>query len=552
MLLRAFWIWISLASGSSLRTTTLPLVRDLSLAYESRMILRAQIGTPPTIYRMQLTANSTAPIDIFHCVQKLSSTFGDADTIRFTQHAFVSDRRSMLRVGLRQACNVSERAPPDVDGTISLRDSAAPLWRAYPLVTLGRNFVTLRTAAARADDGIVCNAKARLAHSYCEFDAVLGTRPVLVALAVDFAAVTLPAWASAPLIELSVGAQTIRVDVAQLASHDERMPNNIFQMAAPGDEDDDDVAVSAERAEAEFARVHTQAQPAVLRYEPADTVVLGSALFLQYEVDKQFFPVSAVWFRPVAIREHLFWYEAVLNSVFTTHFIGLVCHSAWLHSRYMARFRVSHLDRVLWLEVISLVLTVAAVSFGMFVTISELSGSLRVFVAVQLIANVACVLLVSPTVLFAQKRPRQRSRLVYASTCEQAVANALLAIALVVRLNSEWRSLTAAFAAFLVIGNAARSAYKAANLLAFRHSSARASPLFIVFAAVYIFGFLFVYSCVQLTISVFYVLFDSTALALLATVAACEIGTQFVDIYRESELIEKALGKVDPPAAINI
>lgn len=555
------FVWFCLfARVSSLQSVKLPLVRDLSVAYERKMLVDAQIGTPPAIYRLRLTTNASAPLSLFHCIEKMSSSYSSAassDTLRLTQHSFMSDHRSLLRVSVQQRCNESDRTnrsaldTPEIDGVLSLRSAHNSLWSAYPRVTLTRNFITLSTKAAFLDDGISCNAQSVIDSSYCEFYGTIGSRQVLIALVIDTSTVVMPSWATENIVEIRSGGHIILVDMKKLRDNQNVRHQSIFQMAAPGDEDDDDLSISADKAELELQKILASETPEdVIRFEPRQTVVLGSAILAQHQIERQFFPVSSVWIKAVAIREHFFWYESALNTVFTVHFIGLVCHSAWLHSRYMSQFRVSIEDRILWLEVISLALTVAAVSFGMYLSLTELDGALRVYVAIQLVTNVTCVLLFAPTTLFQKPQPRQRSRLAYSTSSEQCVAVALLAISLVVRLNSGWRSLTSAFAAFLVLANTARSVYKAANLFAFRFSSARTSKLFRVFCFVVLLGVALLYSAVQLSISVLFVVLESIPLTLLVVAFAWELGTQFVDIYRESEMQEKRSGKTDQPAVI--
>jgi hypothetical protein len=469
----------------------------------------------------------------------------------------MSDQRSLLQVKVQQRCNetdVTNRTALDtldIDGALNLRSAHNSLWSAYPRITLTRNFVTLRTTASVVDNGISCNPQTLMESSYCEFHATIGAREVLVALVIDTPAVVMPTWATENLVEIRSGAHTILVNMKTLSESQDVSHKTIFQMTAPGDEDDDDLSISVNSAELQLQKVQMEEKVEDLaQYRSQQTVVLGSAILSQYQIEKQFFPVASVWIKPVAIREHFFWYESALNTIFTVHFIALVCHSAWLHSRYMARFRVSIQDRILWLEVISLALTVGAVSFGMYLALSELSGALRVYVILQLVVNITCVLLFAPITLFASPQPRQRSRLAYSSSCEQCVAVTLLAISLVVRLNSDWRSLTSAFAAFVILANTARSLYKAANLFAFQYSSARTSKLFRVFCIIVLAGVAFLYSAVQLAISVFLLVLESVPLSLLVVAFAWELGTQFVDIYRESELQEKKNGKTDQPAVI--
>lgn len=605
------------SASHQLQSVRIPILRDLRHTLAHHYSIEAHIGTPAVIYRLELTSAPMGGFGVFHCLGSMSRTYNESsssDVIRFTQRSALSARRSMVRTALWHQCDAAGAGTPteekrdersaqmrasreqasqqcatggECDGVLNLRHGDSPLWRAFSAFTLTRNYFFLHSDMQLGiDSRFVACAETIDANSYCEFDAVLDKRKVRVVLSIDAPTISLPHWVDADRGELALtlpnDAGTVYIDLEAIRKEQAAQENGGTDLLsllmggsgnADDDDDDDDLrTASALETKKQVAEANVRAgnvAPFVDRREQHEgssedeqRLVLGSSVLLQYAVRKHMVPLAAVEFLPLALREHHYWYETVLRIVAVMHLMALVCHSALNHGMYMAG-SLRGQRRVLWIDILTFVVTLlcgtVAVVFTAINT-AAFSTAFIVYLSVQIVVNLP-LMLVGSFAVWSERgsanAPRYHWRLVYMAASEQLVLMAIVVLSLLVQLDTEMHTWWAAAAAFFVVADGVRNAYKAASLVANVQSSAGSSTTFAVLFGVQLVAVNLVYSAVQLSASVINVVIaatviDSVAGTALVLAAALTLGIELVDSYRESEELAAKVGHAEQPTTLGL
>jgi hypothetical protein len=562
--------------ASAFADFSVPIKRDHSMIVPQRYAVEVRIGTPALVYRLALTSGATAGISLFKCVQDLSESYAnDTDIVRFSKQAMLMTHRKKLRSRLGTECDeLQKRSEPMVaaaeaglDGVFDLHHVGSPLWRSFSGFTLNRNTLHLHETLGSFDGGIECLEGADNTN-YCEFDAFVGKHRVRVALSIDQVGITVPQWfdVNASTLEFTpVGAaHAISVDLDDIREK-QQLALHAQDPWIPMDEEDDDddsgqyrVANAQQLLQFRRAKAAKRAALSDPYVKHGSRLVIGSSLLLQFQVEKQMTaPHASVRIVRLVIREHWQWYESILFAIAFTHIISLVCHSALYHAMYMAGILAGQ-RRVLWIELFSIavILFCAACTIALIAANwAVLEGDVLVFLLLQVAANLAVFLFLSPRVIF-RFGLYHYLHLSFMAAGEQLVVMTLLTLSLVVRTDTDTRAPVSVLVVFVAVANAARNLYKSTFLIIDRRNAASRSVTFTFLYGGLLGGVNLVYTAVQMASSVLVLAFDGTLVGatggtFIVIVAAVLVGTYITDAYRNAEIIEARTGQVpDAPTSV--